>query len=433
MLLLTFKSPYFCFLYFLLSISYIHKNSFHLKLTKRVKKQLLIYEILNILLIIVICFSPLLYPFLLILLNFIIYWISFLLSYIIEKIIVCKNIKKAKIKLKQFHPIIIGISGSYGKTSIKNFAYELLSNHFYTYQTPQSYNTVNGILKCINEELKPYHQVMLIEIGVDEKNGMNKFLKWLDVDIGVVSIIGKQHLKTFHTLQNIANEKTKLLYHSKKCCIINNDDPYLNQLSLNTSCISVSLKQGDICAFNIQESFSKIQFNLKIFDKIYPVFLKLNGIHHIKNVLFAVAIAKALNIEDKSILQNINKIKNAPHRLSTFIDQNIEVIDDAYNSNFDGFLSALNVLSLSNHKKAIITPGIIEQKSNKQNDRIIADKINEIVDIVLIVKQPSFKDYLKKYKEFNSFNEAYYYLKNQYTDEKITLLIENDVPDIYLK
>ena len=76
--------------------------------------------------------------------------------------------------------------------------------------TPHSYNTLNGVLLTINNLLKPYHEILILEIGVDCKKGMDKFTKYFDFDYCLVSAIGNQHIKTFKSIENIIKTKFEL-------------------------------------------------------------------------------------------------------------------------------------------------------------------------------------------------------------------------------
>ena len=141
-------------------------------------------------------------------------------------------------------------------------------------------------------------------------------------------------------------------------------------------------------------------------------------------------MCKALNIDDKHIISNINKLKNVDHRLSISIYHNWTIIDDSYNSNLKGFINALEELSNYDTFKVLITPGIIE---NPLANKELINYINKHSDLVLITSNIDVFNKLNNKLFFNSFNEAFSYLKNNYYDKKLTILIENDLPDIYLR
>ena len=248
----------------MLALMFTHKRkNMNIKITKRIIRHFICFFSLFLVNIIIINYTSsktALYIFLFY--NLLLYYFSFAISVFIERIIQKIYIKKAQRKLKNVNPLVIGITGSYGKTSCKKYIYELLKSRYKVLFTQESYNTLNGITKTINEHLKPYHQIVILEIGVDSKNGMNKFLKNYNFDISVLTCVGNQHLKTFKTKENIMLEKIKLINNSKLISIINNDDEYIKYVDAkNTLSFSTKEKESDI---KIEQSFDEITRNKKI-------------------------------------------------------------------------------------------------------------------------------------------------------------------------
>ncbi|MCI5745411.1 MAG: Mur ligase family protein [Erysipelotrichaceae bacterium] len=423
-LLLTLVNKYFIILFPCLFIDKIANKIKKFVFSKRIKRQLVIFEILNLINFLFFYDSLFYY---LIVYNLLIYWLSFIISCLIEKIIQRKYIKKAKRKLKEYNVLVIAITGSYGKTSVKNYIYELIKKTYHTLKSPKSYNTLNGILLTINEMLKPYHEVLILEVGVDKINGMNKVIKNIPIDIAVLTKIGKQHIKTFKNIENIAKEKCKLLHAAKKMAIYSIDDKYVDKK--NISCTSKTFSLIDKNATAYMDIDKQIVF---LENKRINTDIKLLGKHNYYNVLCAMLVAYLLNVSEKQIVLSVSKLENVKHRLSLHYQNNWIIIDDSYNSNIEGFINALEVLKSFDNKKVLITPGIIEQIDDSYNN-LLADKINECVDLSLLINKPSFNALINHKIELSSFNDAYNYLKNNYYDEKLTILIENDVPDIYLK
>ena len=173
---------------------------------------------------------------------------------------------------------------------------------------------------------------------------------------------------------------------------------------------------------------------MKIYKDYFNTTSNLIGDHSFSNLACAISIAKYFNIETIDICKTIPYIKNVDHRLSIIKTGNWTIIDDAYNSNFEGFKNALKLLSESKEKKVLITPGVIEQNKKSLVDEINISKfINNNVDLVILIKKPKIKKYITNYLEFNNFNDALNYLKKTYPNDKLTILIENDLPNIYLR
>ena len=161
---------------------------------------------------------------------------------------------------------------------------------------------------------------------------------------------------------------------------------------------------------------------------------KLIGEHNLSNLACALSIAFLLNVDCDDIKKILPTINNVEHRLNLLTMNNWILLDDSYNSNHIGFINALKTLNEFKMKKVLITPGIIEQNKESIEEEIsLSTLINNIVDIVILIKKPKIKQYINHYIEFNSFNEAIKYLKMNYINEQLAILIENDLPEIYLR
>ena len=423
---LSFINQCFCFLLLFNYLNIFKNKIVKFKFTNRIKRHLLIFTILNIFAFLTLYKTD--HTSIIALTYFLLYWLSYICSLLVEKCIQMHYLKKAKEKLKTYKTRIIAITGSFGKTSCKNFVYELLRDKYNVLASKHSFNTLNGVLLTINNELKPYHEYLILEIGVDQKNGMNKFVKHFNFSIGLISAIGNQHLKTFKNIENIAKEKLKLFDNCKDHIIINNDDSYIKNKKVNISNIKCSTinKLDDIYINRLSNN----TINVKIYDKTYTCAFNVLGKHNLSNLALSIGVVKALNVDDQHIISCIEKLENVEHRLSKIHINNWTIIDDSYNSNYIGFLNALEELSSCNTYKVLITPGIIENPSINQK---LIDKINQCCDLVLLTNHTSDFEQLHNKKNFKNFTEAYNYLRKNYVEQVTTILIENDVPDIFLR
>ena len=362
------------------------------------------------------------------------------ISCIIEEVIFIRYLKSARIKIKD--KFIIGVTGSGGKTSIKNMIYDVLSNGFNVSKTPKSFNNRVGIVKAINEDVKDYDDYFICEYGVDRVRGMDKLLKVVKPDIAVVSYIGNQHLLTFKNKENILREKMKLVeaLTSRGCAIINNDDDLLRNYNYrNKRVIRYGIKHdADVVGKNLILDVSHSEFDLYIKGKkIKHVNAGVLSIHSVENILATVGVLLALNLDLEFIVGFIESVSPLSHRLEPKVIEGISVIDDSFNSNEKGFKNAIDLLITSDKYKIVITPGIIEQGLNNEllNKRLASYLIR--CDFVCLVSDNSksikeefdFLEY-KNYKLFGKFIDAFEYVKR--IDKEKIVLIENDLPDIYL-
>ena len=201
---------------------------------------------------------------------------------------------------------------------------------------------------------------------------------------------------------------------------------------------------SDIMSKNIEMSSNGSTFDLYVMnEKIQRVNVKLLGIHNVMNYLGCVGVLKAMGINLDYITELTENIHPIEHRLNIKFMDGLKIIDDSFNSNVIGFKNAIDILNMMKEKRIVITPGIIEQGNNSYNMNYelggyMADKI----DFAILVEKNSCV--LKKglvdagFNENNiiekkSFKEAWNYIKNNFKDTDKIILIENDLPSIYLK
>lgn len=219
------------------------------------------------------------------------------------------------------------------------------------------------------------------------------------------------------------------------CIVVNLDDKYIQDYITNKKCfkVSSSINDADLIVTSFKNENNDTILKIKTISGTYFATTALLGKHNIMNLSLAIAVAIILNINIASIIQNLNYIKNVNHRLSLIKKGQWQIIDDSYNSNYEGMINAIDVLNDFNGFKVIITPGIIETElNNKQNDEI-ANKINETVNLALLINHPIFEIKINNKLAFMSFKEAYSYLESNFKNKDLIILIANDLPDIYLK
>ncbi len=400
-------------------------------------------------------------------LSFFSYMIIILANFInspIEKIINNSYINDAK-KILAENPnrIVIGITGSYGKTSTKQIMAQLLQNGHNVLATPESYNTLMGVVKTIRSSLRPIHDIFIVEMGAKQIGDIKEICDLVKPNIGIITSIGEQHLETFKTLENIKHTKNELFMNlcSGGTAFFNLSDDNIKSLPLREDIHYIGFKVDNddtnssidymphiktiYTASGIQINKKGMSFDVTLPDSsILNFSTKLLGTHNINNLLGTIAIAnkiKANMIKIKSQIANINPIE---HRLSLKLGVHGEtIIDDAFNSNPIGSKNALEVLNkIAGTKKYIITPGMIElgdkmEYYNKQ----FGIYISEVCDFVVLVGKTQTKPIAMGLSEKNypteqiytasSFKEGYDYLQNIITANDV-LLIENDLPDSFI-
>jgi len=394
-----------------------------------------------------------------------IYPFSFLLIYLantlnqpIEKAVNNYYYNDAR-KLLKNNPnlIVIGITGSYGKTSTKNVLNAMLSKDFNVLMTPESYNTMGGLARTIRGQLKPTHQIFIAEMGAKTVGEIKELCEFVHPKYGVITSIGPQHLDTFKSLENIISTKGELFDYLEKdgTAFINLDDDHVKSIKLRNDVNSVSYSVNDngthlhispdyfIEAISVGSGGSSFTLVQKKSGKKIRLSTKLLGKHNLSNVLAGIAVALSLGVPFDRLGAMTADLEPVTHRLSTRrVNDQYTVLDDAFNSNPVGSKMALEVLkNFEGNKKIIITPGMIElgDQAYELNKRF-GEAISETCDFVILVgkKQTApIQDGLTS----KHFPEQRLYIAGDIKDafrklsEIVALndvvLIENDLPDTF--
>jgi len=290
-------------------------------------------------------------------------------SEIIEWILFNGYKKQAKQKLNQINPKIIAITASYGKTSIKNFVYQLISEKFNTYKTPRSVNTLKGIVQDINTNL-PLCDVYVVEAGAREKGDIKEIAEFVENEYAIIGKIGHQHIEYFKTLENIINTKKEILLSPKLKTAITYD---IN----DEKCISIKDKIK-----NIKSTLNGIEWDLEYKNKTIHLTAPILGGFNAINLSLSFYMAKELGIETDYLIRKIAKIDPIPHRLQKIEVGGKIIIDDSFNGNIEGMLEGINLAKQHKGRKVIVTPGLVE--ANEEMNKKLAKAIDETFDIVIV-------------------------------------------------
>lgn len=358
--------------------------------------------------------------------------------------------KKAKNKLKDIPGLkVVGITGSYGKTSTKYIVNTILSQKYNTLMTPESYNTTMGVVRTINEKLTSMHQLFVCEMGAKYVGDIKEITDIVNPTYGLVTAIGPQHLDTFKNLDNVRKTKLELvdsLPDDEGIAFLNWEDENIRNSRITKKSVKFGLTpEADYYAENIEITERGSSFDVVIPEKeSIRIKTKLLGNLNILNIVGAVAIADKLGLSADEIKMGAKYIRPVPHRLELRQNPNGSIIiDDAYNSNIRGASMALEVLkSFENKKRILITPGIVDLGDKaKEINKELGNKAAEASDFIILVgaKQaiPIFEGIReKKYPEKNVYiaNNLEDALRkmNQIIDSNSVVLLENDLPDNYL-
>lgn len=276
-------------------------------------------------------------------------------------------INDAKRKLAEVPGLqIIGVTGSYGKTSVKFYLQTLLQEKYNVLVTPESYNTPMGVVKTIRESLRPMHEIFVCEMGARHVGDIREICDIVHPRHGVITSIGPQHLETFFDMDNIKNTKFELAdaLPDGGMLFLNGDNPYIQEKSVSYrhKTFYYSEREGDgYCAKDIAVSQLGTAFTVVSPDGETQRFqMKLIGAHNVINVVGAIAVANKLGIALRDLRVPVRRIQPVPHRMEIREHGAVTVIDDAYNSNPVGSKAAVETLAMFEGIRILITPGMVE-------------------------------------------------------------------------
>ena len=375
--------------------------------------------------------------------------LAWTLTYPIEKAFQQYFINDAKRILKAHKNLtVVGITGSYGKTTTKFILNRILSEKFNVVCTPQSFNTPMGVVRTVRENLKPQTQIFICEMGAKNIGDIKEICDIAYPDYGIITSVGAQHLETFKTVDNVYRTKFELAdavdAKNGEVFICGDCEDIISRTE-SGKYLRFGLNDNNIFRVeNITYGRDGSTFNLILKDEKISVTTKLLGLHSVCDIVAAAAVAYSLGVKAQDIKFAISALKPTEHRLELKSFKNSSLlIDDAYNANPIGCLEAVRVLgSFDGMKKTVITPGLIElgDKEYEYNFALGVEAAKYCDKIILVGENRS-----KPLKEgalsvgFNtdnlyvvkSFAEAMQiYLADVGPDSVV--LLENDLPDNYL-
>ena len=397
------------------------------------------------------CWIMILIESVLLYLNRFVFLIAMFINMPLERMIYLHYKNKAQSKLKSMTNLkIIGITGSYGKTSSKNILSEVLNVRYNALPTPRNLNTFNGLLMTVNNHMDKFTEIFIAEMGAYVRGEIAALCRLIKPKYGILTSIGTAHLESFGSQENIQKGKFELIESlpSDGFGILNGDDPLQKNYKLKNKVkiiwIGIDNKDVDVRATNIKCSSKGTEFDVvfKAKKKKYHFETKLLGKHNVYNILSAIACGKEFDIEIDELIQAVKKVKPVEHRLELKKLGNFYQIDDAYNSNPIGAKNACDILGKMPGMKIVVTPGMIElgEKEYEYNMKF-GEQISEVADEVILIGEKRTKPIREglmtkgfdkdKIIVFNDVRDAYPYIRKKATNKEVYALFENDLPDTF--
>ena len=373
-------------------------------------------------------------------------------------------INDAKKKLRSVPDlIVIGVTGSYGKTSVKYYLDTLLKEHFEVLITPESYNTPMGVVKTIRSSLKPSHQIFICEMGARHVGDIKEICDIVHPEHGIITSVGPQHLETFFNMDNIVNTKFELadalpevgllFLNGDNEYIRNHSGKYKNKIFYTTGEwakareLESQIEEGEVPQYyqtgDVKLSRTGTEFTVTAPDGEKETFqMRLLGEHNVINVAGAVAVANTLGIPLKQLKVPVRRIQPVAHRMQLLERGNYTIIDDAFNSNPVGSRAAVETLKQFEGVRILITPGMVElgEKEEEYNYKF-GTYAADCCDYILLVGEkhtaPIQKGVLEsgfsqeRCRVFEKLEDALSFAYSIKAEGHKFILLENDLPDNY--
>ncbi len=354
-----------------------------------------------------------------------------------------------RLLLAQKDLIRIGVTGSFGKTSVKFILLTLLSEKYRVLSTPGSFNTPMGLSKVIRSDLNAGHQVFIAEMGARHRKDIRELCRLVHPQIGLLTAVGAQHLDTFGSLEAIRDTKYDLIRSlpDDGTAFFLDDQDIVRGLYAQTHHVTSFLAgspDGDAWADHVTLSEKGSSFDLYFKGEQEPVHCvtSLLGPNSIRNIVLCALTARRLGLTDRQIRRGIERLQPVEHRMQLLPSSGgVTVIDDSFNSNPVSSGRALETLKAFNGRRIIVTPGMVELgKDEDRYNREFGEHMASCCDLAILVgrkhtvpiqeglRAQGFPE--ENIRVFSRLSEAVAHL-NQQVQSGDVVMYENDLPDHY--
>ena len=375
--------------------------------------------------------------------------IANIINHPIETCISNYYMNDAKKRLREAKGLkIIGVTGSFGKTSMKFFLNTLLSEKYNVLVTPGNFNTPLGVTITVRNYLKPTHEIFICEMGARRVGEIKEICDLVHPYMGVITSVGPQHLETFFSMENIKKTKFELADAVPKDSkvFLNGDNEYIREKAdeYDNKVFYLSEKDGEgYRAEDIVVSRTGTDFTLVTPEGEKQRYqMRLIGAHNVINVVGALAVAHSLGMTLKELVIPVRRLAPVEHRMQMREHGLVTIIDDAYNSNPVGSKAAVETLAMFDGIRILVTPGMVElgDKEDEYNYKF-GTYAAKCCDYILLVGRKHTEP-IKKGVLDEGFDESRCFVFDKLEDAMSKaytikgqghkyILLENDLPDNY--
>ena len=363
-------------------------------------------------------------------------------------------VAQAKRKIARYKDLrVIGITGSYGKSTSKNFLYQILRGQFKVVKTPGNINTEIGVARHILKTDFNDIDIYIVEMGAYRKGEISLIADMVKPSIGILTAINEQHMSLFGDIRKTQEAKYELLRALPKdgIAVVNGDNQYCTEFLSELSCQSATYgtdpeAHPTLLIEHVEETDTGIKGcgTLTMDGQIKRGELEASviGIHNAMNIAPCIIIAAHFGMKLPQIMEQARNLKLPRSTFHAYTYGKATILDDTYNSNPDGFKAALDVLSKKSpgKEKIVVTRGMIElgESAEEIHERIAGELAFYTDELVII--SPDYEQALRRgidskyrtkiYTKYSA-QELLTYVQSL-KERDVVVLLENRVPQIVL-
>ena len=357
--------------------------------------------------------------------------------------------REAVARLNRVSPFVIGVTGSYGKSSSKAMLAHLLQFHAPTLAATGSINTVMGVTRHLREELVPGHRFLVVEMGAYAVGSITRLCALTPPAAGLITAVGDMHLERFGSTEAVMRAKRELAEAIPPggILVVNADSPNALRIAKESTHCRVLLygeQSTEALATRLEDvRFTKqgSRFVLRTPERTFECFTPLLGRPIVLNLAGAFTLATAVGADPDVTVASFRTLQPVSNRLETIEDAGVTWIRDAYNSNQVGFRAALEVAAdLPATRRFLVTPGVIELGHEQYAvNKALSRDAAAVCDHTVVVAEANRAAFVDGHREagrddrlvvVSNRTDAFKWL-HEHLHEGDIVILENDLPDLY--
>lgn len=340
---------------------------------------------------------------------------------------------------KQLTVKVVGITGSVGKTSTKEFIASVLEEKYKVLKTEGNFNNEIGLPLTICK-IKDEHEVAVLEMGISDFGEMTRLAKMARPDVAVITNIGQCHLENLKDRNGVLNAKTEIFKYLKEdgvACLFADDDKLITVREVNGKAPVFFGSSKEVKVHPLSVTTNGLlgsDCTIACGDKVFIVHIPLPGIHRLYNTLAAVAVGDILGLSEKEMAAGIEKIKATPGRGNVIKTSHLTILDDCYNANPVSMQAAIDLLMLAESRKVAIMGDMFElgEEENWMHESIGRYAVSKEPDVIICIGKLARCIYdgavseISKGKSDKSIYVRYFADKEEFLSQSDSILREGD-------